>query len=314
MGHRGAHGHAQGHGPDRSRDVRALAVVLVLTALFALVELVGGLVANSLALLADAAHMLSDGASLALALGAIWLAQRPAPARLSFGYRRAEILAALANGVALVAVAIWIIVEAAGRLSSPTDVDGATTLGIGLGGLVVNAVGATILWRSSGQSLNVRAASLHVVADFLGSAGVVLAAVLVLTMGWTRADPVIAIAIGALVLASSWRVLRESVAVLLEGVPEGIDAQAVGRRMAAAPGVREVHDLHIWTITSGFPALSAHVLVGADEDCHARRRELSRMLDAEFGLRHTTLQVEHTGHDERLHPVSGRDLSPSGDP
>ena len=313
MGDHGTHGQANGHEPDRSRDARALAAVLTLTALFAVAEVAGGLVAGSLALLADAAHMFSDGASLALALGAIWLARRPAPARLSFGYRRAEILAALANGVALVAVAIWIIVAAVGRLSSPPDIDGTVTLAIGLGGLVVNAVGATILWRSSSRSLNVRAATLHVFADLLGSAGVVVAAVLVLTMGWLRADPVIAIAIGALVLGSSWRVLRESVAVLLEGTPEGIDAQAVRRRMAAVPGVREVHDLHIWTITSGFPALSAHVLVGPDEDCHARRRELSRMLDAEFGLQHTTLQVEHTDHTGRLHPVSGGALSPPGD-
>jgi cobalt-zinc-cadmium efflux system protein len=312
MGRPGTHGHAHRHEPDRRRDARALAAVLTLTALFAVAEVAGGLVAGSLALLADAAHMLSDVASLALALGAIWLARRPAPARLSFGYRRAEILAALANGVALVAVAIWIIVEASGRLSSPPDVDGAVTLAIGLGGLVVNAVGATILWRSSSLSLNVRAATLHVFADLLGSAGVVVAAVLVLTMGWLRADPVIAIAIGALVLGSSWRVLREAVAVLLEGTPEGIDAQAVGRRMAAMPGVREVHDLHIWTITAGFPALSAHVLVGPDEDCHARRRELSQMLDAEFGLDHTTLQVEHTDPTGRLHPVSGRDLNPPG--
>jgi cobalt-zinc-cadmium efflux system protein len=312
MGLHRAHGHDHTHGPDRSRDARALGAVLALTALFALVEVVGGLVAGSLALLADAAHMLSDSASLALALGAIWLARRPAPARLSFGYRRAEILAALANGVALVAVAIWIIVEAVGRLSSPTDIDGTVTLAIGLAGLAVNAVGATILWRAGSESLNMRAATLHVFADLLGSAGVVIAAILVLTMGWLRADPVIAIAIGLLVLASSWRVLRESVAVLLEGTPEGIDAQAVGERMAAVPGVREVHDLHIWTITSGFPALSAHVLVGPDEDCHARRRELSRMLDDEFGLHHTTLQVEHTEEEGRLHRLSGLDLSPPG--
>ena len=314
MGLHGAHGHGNAHGPDRSRDARALAAVLGLTALFAVVEVVGGLLADSLALLADAAHMLSDGASLALALGAIWLAQRPAPARLSFGYRRAEILAALANGVALVAVAIWIIVEGVGRLSSPPDVDGTVTLAIGLVGLAVNTVGATILRRAGSQSLNMRAATLHVFADLLGSAGVVVAAILVLSLGWLRADPVIAIAIGALVLASSWRVLRESVAVLLEGTPEGIDAQAVGRRMAAAPGVREVHDLHIWTITSGFPALSAHVLVGPEEDCHARRRELSRMLDAEFGLQHTTLQVEHSAGEARLHGCPGSTLSPREDP
>jgi cobalt-zinc-cadmium efflux system protein len=314
MGLHGAHDHGHGQARDRSRDARALFAVLALTALFAVVEVVGGLVAGSLALLADAAHMLSDSASLALALAAIWLARRPAPARLSFGYRRAEILAALANGVALVAVAVWIIVEAVGRLSSPPDIDGTVTLAIGLAGLVVNTAGATILWRARSESLNMRAATLHVFADLLGSAGVVVAAILVLTMGWLRADPVIAIAIGMLVLGSSWRVLRESIAVLLEGTPEGIDAQAVGRRMAASPGVREVHDLHIWTITSGFPALSAHVLVGPDEECHARRRELARMLDTEFGLHHTTLQVEHSAEEARLHGVSGLDLSPPEDP
>jgi cobalt-zinc-cadmium efflux system protein len=215
------------------------------------------------------------------------------------------------NGVGLVAVAIWIWVEAAGRLSSPADVAGGTTLVIGLAGLAVNVVGARILWRSQGGSLNVRAAFLHVVGDLLGSLGVVLAAVLVLTMGWERADPAIAILIGALVLLSSWRVLRESVSVLLEGTPAGIDADAVGRRMASMDGVAEVHDLHIWTITSGFPALSAHVLVGAGEDCHARRRELAAMLAEEFGIGHTTLQVEHTGGRGRLLEVSPRS-DPSG--
>jgi len=302
------HGHDDAHanGPDRRADARALAWVLALTAGFAVAEVVGGLVAGSLALLADAAHMVSDVASLALALGAIWLAGRAASSRMSFGYRRAEILAALANGVGLVAVAIWIWVEAAGRLSSPGEVAGVMTLAIGLAGLVVNVVGAWILWRSQAGSLNVRAAFLHVIGDLLGSLGVVVAAVLVLTMGWERADPVIAILIGGLVLVSAWRVLRESVGVLLEGAPEGIDVDAVGRRMASMDGVTEVHDLHIWTITSGFPALSAHVLVGQGEDCHGRRRELATMLDDEFGIGHSTLQVEHSGGRSRLLEVSPR--------
>jgi len=302
----GGHDHGHAHGPDRRADARALAWVLALTAGFAVAEVVGGLVAGSLALLADAAHMVSDVASLALALGAIWLAGRPASARMSFGYRRAEILAALANGVALVAVSIWIWVEAAGRLSSPTEVGGRTTLIIGIAGLAVNVIGARILWRSQAGSLNVRAAFYHVIGDLLGSLGVVLAAVLVLTVGWERADPAIAILIGALVLLSAWRVLRESVGVLLEGTPEGLDAEAVGRRMAAMDGVDEVHDLHIWTITSGFPALSAHVLVGRGQDCHARRRELAAMLDDEFGIGHSTLQVEHSGRGGRLLEVSPR--------
>jgi cobalt-zinc-cadmium efflux system protein len=307
------HGHDHGHGHDAGRgaDARALRWVLALTAAFTVAEVVGGLVAGSLALLADAAHMVSDVVSLALALGAIWLAGRPASSQMSFGYRRAEILAALANGVGLVAVSIWIWVEAAGRLSSPTDVAGGTTLLIGVAGLVVNVAGAWILWRSQAGSLNVRAAFYHVVGDLLGSLGVVVAAVLVITMGWERADPVIAILIGALVLLSAWRVLRESVSVLLEGTPEGIDADAVGGRMASMEGVDEVHDLHIWTITSGFPALSAHVLVGQGEDCHARRRELAAMLEEEFGIRHTTLQVEHSGGRSRLLEVSPRS-DPSG--
>ncbi|HTI33622.1 MAG TPA: cation diffusion facilitator family transporter [Miltoncostaea sp.] len=311
MGHGHDHGHAHGHGPDRSADARALGWVLGLTAGFAVAEVVGGLVADSLALLADAAHMVSDVASLALALVAIWLARRPASARMSFGLRRAEILAALANGVGLIAVAIWIWVEAVGRLSSPVEVEGGTTLVIGLAGLVVNAAGAAILWRSGGSSLNVRAALFHVVGDLLGSIGVVVSAVLVLTLGWTRADPVIAILIGVLIVISSWRILRESVEVLLEGTPAGIDAEAVGRRMAAMEGVTEVHDLHIWTITSGFPALSAHVLVGQGEDCHARRRELAAMLDHDFGIGHSTLQVEHGGGRGRLLEVSPRS-DPSG--
>ena len=302
------HGHDDAHanGPDRRADARALGWVLALTAGFAVAEVVGGLVGDSLALLADAAHLVSDVASLALALGAIWLAGRAASSRMSFGYRRAEILAALANGVGLVAVAIWIWVEAAGRLSSPGEVAGVMTLAIGLAGLVVNVVGAWILWRSQAGSLNVRAAFLHVIGDLLGSLGVVVAAVLVLTMGWERADPVIAILIGGLVLVSAWRVLRESVGVLREGAPEGIDVDAVGRRMASMDGVTEVHDLHIWTITSGFPALSAHVLVGQGEDCHGRRRELATMLDDEFGIGHTTLQVEHSGGRSRLLEVSPR--------
>ena len=308
QGHHHGHGraHAHDHAPDRSADARALWWVLGLTAGFTVAEVVGGLVAGSLALLADAAHMVSDVVSLGLALGAIWLARRPASPRMSFGYRRAEILAALANGVGLVAVAIWIWVEAASRLSSPTDIEAGTTLAIGLAGLAVNAAGAWILWRSQGGSLNVRAAFLHVVGDLLGSLGVVVAALLVMTMGWERADPVIAILIGCLVLLSSWRVLHESVSVLLEGAPAGIDADAVGRRMAAMDGVTEVHDLHIWTITSGFPALSAHVMVGQGEDCHARRRELAAMLDEEFGIGHSTLQVEHSGGRGRLIEVSPR--------
>lgn len=296
-------GHDHHHHGHRAADSRALALVLCLTASFMVAEVVGGLLAGSLALLADAGHMLSDAVSLALALGALSLARRPPTARLSFGFRRAEILAALANGVALIAIAIWIFIEAAGRLQDPPDVAGGTTLLIALIGLAVNVAGATILWRSQGASLNMRAAFAHVVADLLGSLGVIVAAVIIITTGWLYADALVSVLIGLLILASSWRVLHEATAILLEATPAGIDADAVGRRMAGSPGVVAVRDLHIWTITSGFPALSAHVIVGHGEDCHARQEEMTAMLARDYGITHTTLQVEHGDGDAELTPA-----------
>jgi cobalt-zinc-cadmium efflux system protein len=239
--------------------------------------------------------MLGDAAALGLALGAAWLAARPATPKRSFGYRRAEILAALANGLALVAIAIWVFVEAIMRLGDPPRILGGWMLAVALLGLGVNLAAAAILSRAAGGSLNVRAALRHVFADVAASVGVAVAALVVLTTGWRQADPAAGMAIAILILASSWTILRDSVAILLEETPAGIDAQEVGRRMAAAEGVVEVHDLHIWTITSGFPALSAHVLVGRGDDCHARRRELEELLRREFSLEHTTLQVEHAG-------------------
>jgi cobalt-zinc-cadmium efflux system protein len=237
--------------------------------------------------------MLSDAFSLGLALGASWLAARPASPQRSFGFRRAEILAALVNGLLLVALAVWILVEAVRRLGSPPDVDGATMLAIGTIGLVVNVVAARLLWRASGESLNVRAALRHVLADLLGSVGVVVAGLLILAAGWERADPVVSIVIGVLVLASAWGVLRDSAGILLEAAPAGLDVGELGRAMAAHPGVVGVHDLHVWTITSGFPSLSAHVVVESGADCHEVRAALERLLHDRFGLDHTTLQVEH---------------------
>ncbi|HLL57390.1 MAG TPA: cation diffusion facilitator family transporter [Rubrobacteraceae bacterium] len=288
----GAHGeHDHGRGADR----RALAVVFVLTTAFMAIEVVGGLVTGSLALLADAGHMLSDSFSLGLALFAVWLAGRPATPNRSFGYKRAEILAALVNGATLVAISIWIFVEAYQRLWEPPEILGGWMLAVAILGLLVNVAGALILSRSGGESLNLQGALRHVVADILGSVGVIAAAIVILATGWRYADPLISVLIGLLVLGSSWRLLRESTNILLEGTPRGVDAGEVGRKMAGADGVQEVHDLHIWTITSGFPALAAHVLVGHDEDCHARRRELEDLLKQEYGIEHTTLQVDHAG-------------------
>jgi cobalt-zinc-cadmium efflux system protein len=270
-----------------------LGVVLALTLAFTAVEIVGGLLTGSLALLADATHMLSDNLALTLALVAVWLAGRPSTPERSFGYQRAEILAALANGVILVALAIWIFVEAWGRLSDPPDVLAGWMALVALGGLIVNIVAATILHRGGHDTLNMRAAFRHVVADALGSAGVLVAAIVILVTGWRYADPLAGALIGLLVLGSSWGVLRDSVHILLEGAPRGIDMHELGRRLTETPGVVEVHDLHVWTITSGFPALAAHVLVERGDDCHARRRELEELLLREYGIEHTTLQVDH---------------------
>jgi len=276
----------------RAGGPRAIATALALVLAFAVVEAVAGLAAGSLALLADAAHMLSDALALGLALFAAWLALRPATPERSFGWRRAEILAALANALALVALGLWILYEAVLRLSDPPAVEGAWVLGAGAAGLVVNLVALRVL-RGAGSGLNVRAALLHVLADLFSSVGVVAAGAIVLLSGWRYADPAAGLLIGVLVLASTAGVLRESLGVLLEGTPAGIDARAVGQAMAALDGVVGVHDLHVWTITSGFPALSAHVLVRPEADCHAIRRELEVLLRERFALTHTTLQVEH---------------------
>ena len=296
-----AHAHQHPH-EERGESRRALTVVLVMTAGFTVAEVVGGLLTGSLALLADAGHMISDNLSLGLALFAVWLAGRPETPERSFGYKRAEILAALANGVTLVAISIWIFIEAYSRLREPPEILGGPMLVIAALGLLVNAAGAIVLSRSGSENLNTQGAMRHVVADALGSIGVIIAALVIILTGWRYADPLVSVVIGALILASSWSLLRDSTNILLEATPRDVNAEAVGRRMAGAAGVAEVHDLHIWTITSGFPALSAHVLVGQNEDCHARRRELEDLLAREYGISHTTLQVDHVGdHEGEVH-------------
>jgi cobalt-zinc-cadmium efflux system protein len=276
------------HGSER----KALATALALVLGFAGVEAIVAFAADSLALLADATHMLSDSLALGLALFAAWLATRPATPQRSFGWRRAEVLAALVNAVALVVLGAWIVWAAIGRLSDPPDVTGGWVLAAGAAGLGVNVAAARVLHRA-GSGLNVRAAMLHVLADLASSAGVVAAGLVLLATGWPYADPIAGLLIGALVVLSTVGVLRETVGVLLEGAPEGIDAREVRAAIESAEGVVGVHDLHLWTITSGFPALSAHVLVAAGADCHAIRRDLEVLLRERFQLTHTTLQVEH---------------------
>jgi len=295
MGHPDHHaGHAHDH---RGASRRALATVLVLTIGFTVVEVVGGFLTGSLAVLADAGHMLSDTFAIGLALVALTLAARPSTPRRSYGFQRAEILAAFVNGLTLVLVSGWIVWEAVQRFRNPPEILGGWMLVVAFAGLAVNTASAVILMRSDRESLNIRAALRHVVADLLGSAGVLVAAVIILLTGWTAVDAIVSLVIALLILGSAWGVLRDSTAILMEETPPGIDSDAVARAIVSVPGVASVHDLHVWRITSGFDALSAHVLVGRSEDCHGLRREIERRLASQFGITHTTLQVDHDTSD-----------------
>lgn len=266
---------------------------MALIVLFMVVEIIGGAITGSLALLADAGHMASDAGALALAVAAATLAARAATSERSFGYARAEVLAGLVNGVALVVVALWIVVEALGRLSDPPEVAGAGVLVIGALGLVVNIAAAAVLWRDRRASLNVDAALRHVMADAAGSVGVIAAALVILTTGWTPIDPILSLVIAVAIAVGAWPVIAGAVRILLEAAPVDVDVEAIGREIAAEPGVLEVHDLHVWTIASGFVALSAHVVVGAATDCHTVQRRLAQMLEERFAITHSTLQTAH---------------------
>jgi cobalt-zinc-cadmium efflux system protein len=295
-------GHAHAHRVDaaRARHKGALLAALAVNLAYTAGEAIAGFATGSLALLADAGHNLSDVFVLGIALAAAWLASRPSTPQRSFGFQRAEILSALGNGLSLVVVGVWILVEAAGRFGAPPDLPGGWIVGVAAAGIAVNAASTLALLRVQADSLNIRAAGLHLAGDAVASAGVVVAGTVILAFGWRAADPAVGILIALLVLGSSWSDLRESLRILLEMTPAGIDATEVGRRMAGVPGVVEVHDLHIWTITSGFPALSAHVLVPPGDECHVRRRELEELLAREFGIEHTTLQVDHAHEGELL--------------
>ena len=255
-------------------------------------EIVAGLVAGSLTLLADAGHMLTDAAALGFALVAARVAGRPARGRWTFGYSRVEILAAQANGIALALVAIWVVYSAVRRLVSPHDVRGGVVLAVALAGALASVAAGLLLARASRESLNVQGAFLHVVTDVAAFAAAALAGGLVLATGWDRFDPIASLAVAGLMLASSWRLLRESTAIFLETSGD-IDPDEVRRALAAERDVVSVHDLHVWTVTSGFPSVSAHVLVGHGADCHAARARLEQLLSRRFGLEHSTLQVEH---------------------
>jgi cobalt-zinc-cadmium efflux system protein len=280
------HSHHHAHGGERG-----LRVVLVLTGVFMVAELVGGIVANSLALLADAVHMLTDVGAIGLSLFALWFARRPPTPGMTFGWVRIEILAALVNATTLLVLAGFIVVEAWQRLQQPTEVHGGLMLAVAVGGLAVNVIAAFLLHRSAGHSLNVRGAYLHVIGDLIGSAGAIIAALVILATGWTAADPAISIFVAALILFSGWKLLRESVDVLLESVPSHIDLLQVQQAIDEIPGVDNVHDLHVWTVTSGFLAMSGHAVVAAEDHTRVLSEIHSRMA-GRFGIRHVTFQLE----------------------
>jgi len=289
--------HAHDH--SRAHDRRLLAIALALIVGLMAGEVAAGILAGSLALLADAGHMLTDAAALAGALVASRLATRPARSPWTFGLGRAEILAAQANGITLLLVAIWIVYGAARRLVSPPSVHGGIVVVVALAGIAVNLVATLVLARADRESLNVRGAFLHVATDLAAFAGTAVAGALVLATGWDRFDPIAGLLVAALMIRSSWTLLRASGRIFMEGSPTGIDPDDVARALAADSDVVGVHDLHVWTVTSGFPALAAHVLVSAGADCHDARRRLQRLLEERFGLHHVTLQVDHVAQREQ---------------
>jgi cobalt-zinc-cadmium efflux system protein len=289
--------------------VLALAVNLALV----VAGVVGAVLFHSLALIADAGHVLSDVGAIGLALFAAAMAARPAKGRRTFGFYRTEILAALANGILLVAVAVLVFVEAAMRLSQPSDVRGLGVLVIGAVGLAGNAAATVALAGGNREDLNLEAVLRHSAADALGSLAVLVSGALVLITGWDRVDPITGLLLGVLILLGSWRLISEPIDVLMEAAPAGVDVQEVGHAMASVEGVREVHDLHVWTVTSGFPALAAHVRTDPARDAEEVRGDLERLLAVRFGIEHTTLQMmaeqlleiedRRPGHDE---PRPGR--------
>jgi cobalt-zinc-cadmium efflux system protein len=292
MDHRHEH-EPEGHTAPRVNR-RPLVIALVITTAFLIAEVIGGILTNSLALLADAGHMATDVAALALALFATWLARRPATPQRSFGYYRVEILAALVNASSLIAISFYIFWEAGQRIGEPPEVESGPMLLIAVAGLAANTMSAWVLMRGGGheENLNTRGAFLHVVGDMLGSVGAIVAALVMLVTGWYLADPILSAGIGMLILWGSWRLLRESVDVLMESTPANIDAREVMRAVTGIPGVLGVHDLHVWTVTSGLISMSAHVEVNGEREWLDVLADLSTLLRERFSIAHLTLQPE----------------------
>jgi cobalt-zinc-cadmium efflux system protein len=290
--HEGHEGHS--HGVNAGADSRYLAIGLALLVGFMLVEVVVGFIASSLALISDARHMLTDAGSIGLALLTMRLAQRPARGAMTYGLKRAEILSAQANGITLLLLSAWFVYEAIRRLIDPPEVEGGLVLAIALLGIVVNLLATWTISRANRESLNVEGAFQHILTDlFAFIATAIAGAIIYFSGGYNRVDAIAALVVAVLMLRAGYGLVRDSGRIFLEASPKGLDPEAVGHAIASHPGVASVHDLHVWEVTSGFPALSAHVLVAEDEDCHAERRELEHLLEERFDLHHTTLQVDH---------------------
>ena len=296
MGHH-HHDHGHTHAVSADADSGKLAIALALILGFMCVEVAVGIAADSLALLSDAAHMLTDAGALALSLIAIRLARRPAAGAMTYGLKRSEILAAAINGTTLLVLGLLIVYEGIRRLIDPPAVEGGPVLAVAILGIAVNLVATMILARANRESLNIEGSYQHILTDLAAFVATAIAGAVVLLTDFTRADGIAALFVAALMLRAAYMLLRESGRIFLEAAPRGLDPQEIGQRMAAVAGVAEVHDLHVWEVTSGFPALSAHILVGNDIDCHDVRRALDVLLHDEFDIAHTTLQVDHEGEE-----------------
>ena len=287
------HDHAHGHSHGGGDDARRLGLALALIVAFMVGEVVAGILADSLALLSDAAHMLTDAGALAMSLIVLRLAARPAIGNRTFGLRRSEILSAQANGAALLVLAGLIVYGAVRRLVSPPDAPGGVMVVVALAGIAGNLLATWQLSGANRRSLNIEGSFQHLLTDLFAFIATAIAGAVILATGWVRADPVAALLVAALMLRAAWGLLRDSGRVLLDIAPAGLPVEEIGTAMASHPGVVQVHDLHVWEVTTEFPTLSAHVLVEPGADCHGIRRELEALLRDQFGLEHTTLQVEH---------------------
>jgi cobalt-zinc-cadmium efflux system protein len=283
------------HGARADADAGKLAIALALILGFMIVEVTVGAIAHSLALLSDAGHMLTDAAAIGLSLVAARLAARPAKGAMTYGFKRVEILSAQANGVALLILAALIVYEGIRRLFHPPHVQAELILAVALVGVVINLAATWILASANRQSMNLEGSFQHILTDLYAFIGTAIAAVVILLTHFQRADALISLLVALLMVRAGFGLVKASGRVFLEAAPKGLDPEEIGRALVSEPGVLEVHDLHVWEVTSGFPALSAHVLVSRESDCHAARRGLERTLRDRFGLEHTTLQVDHQG-------------------